>query len=408
MKRYEILVTALLLMLTYNQTELFGDEPNNTIQNTKYPYFICDKTYGNDFTTVTVECISNVKEWEDEQLQNGELKSIFKRELPICIDYSNSGFTNNDVIPDDNSPTNALDESYMDDCIAAVNAWNCICGFEYDGSNCKTTVEIKFIYKAEDWPWKLDREGGLRYIVAKMGYQYYWQNKPWGKNNSNSLQLPKMCADFNDPDYKDMTIYFNMTEQFLYNRDESGNLQRRYYFVTSENIEAAILLTAPDSTVTLFDFKDVLTHEIGHTLLLGHTDAGLCDGDSNSIMNVEARPARYPQNTISDYEQRMFANLYCPELTTEIEEIPAAEVSVFPNPTKNEISIEFEILDAESLVSVDICSVGGDVVANALATTAFTRGKQTLTASLNLPNGAYFAVIRIGSRMYMRQIVVSK
>jgi hypothetical protein len=322
--------------------------------------------------------------------------SIRKLTLPIILggslDMGYQHITHYNDIPIFDDIASSIGESNQ-----ACHNWNCLCG----DFNDEEPTMLKYSFTSDPHNF-LDR----------------------GKNPKTEVGMAISVLKGSDGncevDVNSSVIYFNITPEFIYGSnyfptDTYGTFFRGYVSQKYKNNANLV-----PKSVKLYSYLELVSHELGHLLGFGHYDimhptgmGQMCDnGEIQLYGMMHSEPRDIRDEFITElfiYDKCMFAKLYCPaNVDIDDETIKPANVNVFPNPTKKELNIEFE-LEYETLsVSISICNAKGDVIQNIISKELFQTGKNIYTTQLNLTSGSYFAIIQIGNKLIMRQFIFEK
>ena len=131
------------------------------------------------------------------------------------------------------------------------------------------------------------------------------------------------------------------------------------------------------------------------------------DNDSNpSTTNAADQGAIY----ILYLEEMLAApRLSNPSPETGDNNTETPDLFIYPNPVTDFTTIEFEVGEEDSLVSIEIVNVAGEVVIVPVRDTNYLKGNHTiLLDSSSLLPGAYFFKAQIGQQLQMLKMIVAK
>ena len=139
--------------------------------------------------------------------------------------------------------------------------------------------------------------------------------------------------------------------------------------------------------------SDTSDYKIGNILLAS---------DNKILVSAES------DNFDIEQFQRTTFRLLNPGVTATQDISLANDLSSFPNPVQNELTLNYTLQDAQNNISVELISLEGKIVAPLLTNVSRNQGKQTENIRLNedLTSGVYF--LRIKTAELVSQIKVVK
>ncbi|MFP4369328.1 MAG: matrixin family metalloprotease [Candidatus Kapaibacterium sp.] len=210
--------------------------------------------------------------------------------MPICLNFLSSGNSQAYIESESGHDILVYDETYIiTDEVDSETAWNCLCGTFPPPCNCEIDFEFS------DDPDDFFPSAGSTIGLARWNYFSY----------SCLLRCSKS------------KIYINNTREFT--GSAPSNPAKKYAYHINNGILASDpgLIDQLPPYATVYNLTNLLTHELGHILGLGHhtkTDGSkACPEESNGIMNATTAGNDYKENLSTD-DICAFKKLHCPGL----------------------------------------------------------------------------------------------
>lgn len=342
-----------------------------------YPYIMCRSSDG----LIHIFCLNDPYTAEPCEFGGFIFDNVRKTNLPICIDFDNSG-------PDTVwgyvcGTKNQNHEKYYTDIIYTkadfinqseqiADIWNCICGYQDEPCHC--SIKVKFIDKNQNEFSDPETESLSNTL---------FENNPAkeGQIDENN-KYENLCSN--------IVIFLNHTEEFhrsQYIRDANG-LSRvcydKFYYIDSYHNNHLSNTTY----INAYNLNNIIAHELGK--ILGFGNGNDCtDYDNNSIMFSEIVAST--RKSLSQDDICMFKKLYCPELT-EIREVyqNINETSIYPNPCRTFVNLPVFAKFENEIISVEITNSISETVFES-SPKIYPCGDSKIEIDIsNFPNGIYF------------------
>ncbi|MBE9491946.1 MAG: T9SS type A sorting domain-containing protein [Bacteroidetes bacterium] len=205
----------------------------------------------------------------------------------------------------------------------------------------------------------------------------FWGNVASGSGNQVMIEDPASQPGFYYCDIEEGQAGFggaNFTGNYLFNLEEDPNFETNTEFpYILSAASPCINMGTPDTSAWFYE------QYLPETCLCGNTR--ILDG------RIE----------IGAYE-RLITGLNDKVLSNKM------DFQVFPNPSSNNISLEFELTES-TFVSIELFNAVGSqlmVIENA----SFTMGRHNISHDIGaLPEGIYFCRLQIGNEIYTRKII---
>ncbi|MFZ1571947.1 MAG: T9SS type A sorting domain-containing protein [Chlorobiota bacterium] len=383
----------------------------------KYPYhFDCfissGQTIVNDFET----CISNPHAFIT---QNGTKIMPARIKLPLCAEFDKDTLynTNNPqekmydtfcLYPKHKKVVAVNDTAIVKDTVCifdikkihcdlavVLDEWNCLCDKQNDSCKCK--LKIRFSNRPEDFLGEpLSRVLGIN------------RTKEAGINKDDSCRgrCPTETGIFINFS-KGVTDRSDTVNIFYYNGESSDSTMQ-------SNLQK--LRSGIGGQTKAVSMRDLLEHELGHTLLrmeyvdstgrgtthyyerdsLGNKILSRCDSTIDGIMRGGGGGGNANREGLSQDDKCMFMKLYCQSGISEVEfsssDANRSTIIAYPNPTNYSLHIKFRTNRAQN-VKVFLIDVKGKKIEDDLIK-QFETGEQLFTIDASsFNNGKYFCTI---------------
>lgn len=312
----------------------------------KYPYYVC-YIYDLPYPTkadVMLYCtndplfINNPVFWDGH---NGQACSR-KAKLPICLNVSTETVPQLSIA---NYTSILSPNSCIGDASITSFNWNCLCG--YQDLPCECSIRV-FFSSNKNYFVDSKKPNDINPII----------NTAAGANaNTNIMSCEVVCIN--------SFIVFNNTAEF---RDDYTGSPKRMFVNSSEN-SIGFNEFCNEKGLKAYSFKDILSHELGHILGLGHYDTNPNDNYINKsecsvgltgIMYSKTYPNR-PDKDLLPYDKCMFKKLYCPQTVGLLSDSIHTKI-LYPNPANKSITIEDENLVPDVPLYLIVYGVHGDII----------------------------------------------
>lgn len=201
-------------------------------------------------------------------------------------------------------------------------------------------------------------------------------------------------------------VIFNNQDDFK--RIRNGKVTRWFYNSSNWSQVEDVLNANGSNEYEVFNFCDVIAHEIGHLYGLSHFDK-FCTTEGNvGIMHSELKPNK-PKKGLSNDDKCAFMKLYCNNLTP-VEEVQNINEKIrnYPNPTSNIINIEFGIETLNKKVIINIYDIFGNYLGEFYNKQLNKSTNETQIDISSLLKGVYFYKVLIGNKTLINKFIKSK
>ncbi|MFA7627573.1 MAG: T9SS type A sorting domain-containing protein [Candidatus Kapaibacterium sp.] len=273
----------------------------------------------------------------------------------------------------------------QEDIACAQNRWNCICGKQNTPCDQGCGITLKWSMDVRDF----DSPSYL--AQANSAWTY-----PPGGPCTYKCWLSDIVLN-NSDSWRGKKIDGYYAKSFCQNDND-------YY------------LREPKKGYNTYNICTVLMHEIGHILGLNHFDIYHCnnpnpDLDPTSFSRMRSfMTANNKVQELTDYDKCAVAKLHCPSVTP-VEEYfdKTLETSIYPNPSQNAVTIEFNVKSNQEFVSIDLYNNLGMKVLNILDKSKFNYGRHNINIHTDkLLSGNYYYSISIGPSFEIKPLIIIK
>jgi len=324
------LLFIIFSLLSFNI--LFADdhcgEILNCNPNQAYPYQLCNRNTGERAVCCFIDPNNYNPECEWYSIEDGY--NLWKQSIPICLEFIDDSEAPTEIslylMCSNVCPAEDIRQVFRKDWThydaeKAGYEWNCVCGKQNEP--CACPVKVKF-YK--------DRN--------KIGFDPldYECDKFILKYGGSDNKCPSICDN--------ATIYLNNTEEFKHYDRVKQTYQHFYvndkFFEDNEDY----LYNDNGCGYGAINLTDALTVAAGQLLGLGYYNMDMYQTSAIyaqscvGIMNTTEFGGNKSVGLSND-DKCMFARLYCPEITSDINELQLSEILFFPNPVSDILVVSF-------------------------------------------------------------------
>lgn len=328
MRKFFIFLSIIIIIQYSNYSILRAEDCGITTNcpSMKYAYHLCNTTTNETI----VECIEDLS-----QLPSGY--TVLTLPLPICViwEYDENMPSEYTIGNETHYNAKVFKNQYsVIECMETPYIWNCLCGRQNDPCTCTLKVKLSDDYEdfTDEW-W--ERDVAETIAAARI---------PWSNCEIN-------C--------KSSEINFNNTVEFTGAAPES-EYKYRNFFINDEYMQTPGYLDRRELerfNYKVYNFKEILLHEIGHFLGLEHhtyvdretkTEISLCDNgdyEVRGLMNACARDYHGKYQGVNDDDICQFKRLHCPDLTgvDDYYTNKDKKSKPFPNPSEDVTNISFSL-----------------------------------------------------------------
>ena len=296
--------------------------------------------------------------------------------LPVCLEFATSPDPNFGVYP----PPQTVSVKGVQvfnintaetDLQKAADRWNCICPEQSQGA-CQCKIKVYFTGRWCEYPYMNDNVLAATDLGIRGG--------------ASSCQL----------DCSETFIVVNNSDGFMYgkNNPPSGE-QPTTFFITDGLI--GNLNAVKSNGGEVYNFVDVMMHELGHLFGFAHYNEDDCGNASNydEVMNSHGLPASGTSKELSDFEKCRFQAVYCP---TAIYDYQPQTQKIYPNPGYNTVAFNFELPKYAESLKMSVMNPLAEVVLVPIENETFEQGEHSILINVDrLPNGVYYIIIEAGA-----------
>jgi hypothetical protein len=405
-------LTAMMLLSLLTKLYSQGCPPVSCPENQKYPYTYCDGN-GHQVTLCTIDP-NNPK----GSMTNGDIDAVvgkigsnynlkpFKINLPICLEFDNSGpVTSEGMFCGDNGTNCRIGEMYkkndfINDMTRAQTDWNCICNKQ--NSPCGCTVKIGFSIYSKDFTSFRVESGSNNLEVSK---NIFTTNYDKTLTNSNcEVDCSKIKINLNN------TLEY--TNGVVIRSFESSSHTDNNWSTPTDNRSGA----SPSNSINLvheirYMIAKLVNANGGNENLFGNNGQFLSSSNTNCICPNSSKDITqldHQQNTkpgISDCEKCMFQKLYCPP-TSGIAQLDATNFSIAPNPTNDKMKINFSSNKLNSDFTIKITSSNGKIIKVISGKTKSVYDCISLNTS-DIQSGDYFVELVLDKKILTQKLIIN-
>jgi hypothetical protein len=211
------------------------------------------------------------------------------------------------------------------------------------------------------------------------------------------------------------TVYLNVSDEYTnYDPVNYPHTPFENFFYTTGGYPPRVY-SGSDANYRVVYLCDVIRHEIGHILGLGHHDACGRQGPGNrtnsGIMNAEgvqenAPPASFTQDDVCAYKR-----LYCSDFVTQAKRDETALKSAiednYPNLFITKTTIPF-ILANSGYAKLEVYNESGNIVETLIDEYLPAGFHQTTFDSKSLPQGTYWYILQVDNKILARKMLLVK
>jgi len=272
MRKLFIFLSIIVLIQYFNYSILRADDCGivTNCPKMKYAYRLCNTT---TYET-KVECIEDLS-----QLPNGY--TVLTLPLPICViwEYDENMPSEYTIGNETHYNAKVFKNQYsVIECIETPYIWNCLCGKQNE--TCACTLKAKLSDDYEDF-----------------------SNEWWKRDVKDLVAVTKIVRNNCTINCEKTKISFNNTKEFT-GADPQSQYKYRKFYINDEFMQIPGYLDRTELerfNYRLYNFKEILLHEIGHCLGLEHhtyidkeleKEIPLCDNGEykvSGLMNANVR-----------------------------------------------------------------------------------------------------------------------
>ena len=338
-----------------------------------YPYQFCKNPPDPNQGVAQVICT------DDPFNLIGNGYNALKIDIPICINPNE--ITN--PIPnrvDINVQSGTVE---VFDRTAAINEmnqacydWNCLCGKQND--QCQCQISCSFSTNASEF----GSSGSEALAQSKSIYWAYYCTVQCGQS----------------------FIAVNNSNDFC---DNVGGYPTRY-FITEDNINLQTMAQIKQANCEVYDFLQIMLHEIGHVLGFDHYDD--CTPSIHGIMDAKQDMATGTFAGLNIYDKCMFKKLYCPDLVPVKEQYAQNnddELNGYNYAIKR-FEVNYELPDNIKIINIGIYNYLGQFVMNLNAQDIMNVNHKLILNCSDLTYGFYYLYIETDKNILFCKLLLNQ